>query len=208
MRFAAVTAGSVCAPPSGSGMISSTNFNSKQILRGDFERGGGFGGVGAVFPQNRRATFRADDGIIGVFQNQNAVGHADAQRAAGTAFADDGGDDGNFEQRHFAQIDGDGLGDVAFLRGNAGIRAGRVNERDDGQAEFIREPHQAQRLAIAFGMRGAEIAQNIFLRVAAFLRADDDDAVFAEFGKTADHRAVFGKQPVAVQFLKIRERLA
>ena len=161
---------------------------------------------GAVLPQNRRATFRADDRIIGVFQNQHAVGHADAQRAAGTAFADDGGDDGHFEQRHFAQIDGDGLGDVAFLRADAGIRAGRVNQRDDGQAEFVRQPHQAQRLAVAFGMRGAEIAQDVFLGVAALLRADDHDAVFAQPGKAADHGAVLGKQPVAVQFLKIGER--
>ena len=82
-------------------MISSTNFELQQILGGDFQRGGGLGGVGAVLPQNRRATFRADDGIIGVFQNQNAVGHANAQRAAGTALADDGGDDGNFKQQSF-----------------------------------------------------------------------------------------------------------
>ena len=88
---------------------------------------------------------------------------------------------------------------------DAGIRARRVNQRDDGQAEFVREPHQAQRLAVAFGMRGAEVAQNVFLGVAAFLRADDHDAVFAQLGKTADHRAVLGEQAVAVQFLKIRE---
>ena len=55
-------------------------------------------------------------------------------------------------------------------------------------------------------MRGAEIAQDVFLGVAAFLRADDHDAVFAQPGKAADHRAVLGKQPVAVQFLKIGER--
>ena len=88
---------------------------------------------------------------------------------------------------------------------DAGISARRVNERDDGQAEFVRQPHQAERLAVAFGMRGAEIAQNVFLGVAALLRADDDDAMFAQFGKTADHRAVLGEQPVAVQFLKIGE---
>ena len=74
-----------------------------------------------------------------------------------------------------------------------------------GQAEFVRQPHQAQRLAIAFGMGGTEIAQDVFLGVAALLRADDHDAVFAQFGKAADHGAVFGKQPVAVQFLKIGE---
>ena len=77
-----------------------------------------------------------------------------------------------------------------------------------GRPNLLGEPHQAQRLAITFGMRAAEIAQNVFLRVAALLRADDHDAVFAEPGKTADHRAVLGKKPVAVQFLKIGERLS
>ena len=180
----------------------------EQVLGGDFEGGGGLGGIRAVLPQNRRATFRADDGIIGVFQNQHAVGHADAERAAGTAFADDGGDDGHFEQRHFPEIHGDGLGDVAFLRANARIRARRVNERDDGQAEFVCQPHQAERLAIAFGMGAAEIAQDVLLGVTALLRADDHDAVLAESGKAAHHGAVLGKQAVAVQFLKIGERLS
>ena len=96
---------------------------------------------------------------------------------------------------------------MAFLGGDAGIGAGRVNERDDGQAEFVRQPHQAERLAIAFGMRGTEVAQNVFLGVAAFLRADDQHPVFAQPGKTADHRAILGKQPVAVQFLKTGKSL-
>jgi hypothetical protein len=94
---------------------------------------------------------------------------------------------------------------VTFLGADAGIRAGSVNKRDDGQAEFASQPHQAQRLAVTFGMGGAEIAQNVFLGVPAFLRADDDDAVFAQFGKAAHHRAVFGEQPVAVQLMKIGE---
>jgi hypothetical protein len=54
-------------------------------------------------------------------------------------------------------------------------------------------------------MRGAEVAQNVFLGVAALLRADDDYAVFAQFRETADHRAILGEQAVAVQFVKIRE---
>src|SRR5580704_936547 len=76
----------------------------EQLLGGDFEGGGGFGGGGAVSPQNRRATFGGDDGIISIFQKQNAVGHADAQRAARTAFANHGGNNRNLEQRHLAQI--------------------------------------------------------------------------------------------------------
>ena len=74
---------------------------------------------------------------------------------------------GHFQQGHLAQVHGDGFGDVAFLGADAGIRARRVNERDDGQAEFVGEPHQPQRLAIAFGMGGAEIAQDVLLGVAA-----------------------------------------
>ena len=179
----------------------------QQVFGGDFEGFGGLGRGGAVLPENGGATFRADDRVIGVFQNQHPVGHADAQRAARTAFADDGGDDGHFEQGHLAEIDGDGLGDVAFFRADAGIGAGRVNEGDDGQAEFVGQPHQAQRLAIAFGVGGAEIAQDVFLGVPAFLGADHQHAMFAQPGKTADHGAVFGKKPVAVQFLEIRESL-
>ena len=57
----------------------------------------GLGGIGAILPQNRRATLGADDGIIRVLHDQNAIRDADAQCAAGTAFADDGRDDGNFE---------------------------------------------------------------------------------------------------------------
>ena len=38
-----------------------------------------------------------------------------------------------------------------------------------------------------------------------FLRADDDDAVFAELGETADHGAVLGKEAVAVQFAEVGE---
>jgi hypothetical protein len=180
----------------------------QQILGGDFQRRRGLGGVGAVLPQNGRAAFGADDRVIGVLQNQDAVGHANAQRAAGAAFADDGGDDGHFEQGHFPQVDGNGLGDVAFLCCHAGVRARRVNERDDGQAEFMRHAHQPERLPITFGMRGAEIAQDVFLGVPAFLRADDHDPVLAQLGKAADHGVILGKHAVAMQFLEIREGLA
>ena len=81
-----------------------------------------------------------------------------------------------------------------------GIGAGGVDERDDGQAEFVGQAHQAERLAVAFGMRGAEVAQDVFLGVAALLRADDHHAVFAQLGEAADHGAVFRIKPVAVQF--------
>ena len=41
-----------------------------QVPSGDLQRLGCFRRCGAVFPQNRRAAFRADDRVIGVFQDQ------------------------------------------------------------------------------------------------------------------------------------------
>ena len=112
---------------------------------------------------------------------------------------------GTSKQGHFAEIDGDGFGDVPFLGADAGISARGVNQGNDGQAEFVGQTHQAQCLAITFRMRGTEIAQDVFLRVAALLGADDDDPMLSQSGKTADHRAVFRKEAVAVQLAKIRE---
>src|SRR5687767_10436102 len=40
-----------------------------------------------ILPENRRATFRTDDGVIRILQNQDAISDADTQRAAGTTFA-------------------------------------------------------------------------------------------------------------------------
>ena len=96
---------------------------------------------------------------------------------------------------------------MPFLGGDAGIGAGGVNEGDDGEAELVGEAHQAKGLAVAFGMGGAEIAEDVFLGIAAFLGADDDDAVVAEAGKAADHGAVIGVLAVAVQFLEIGKGL-
>ena len=68
-----------------------------EVLGRDFQRLGRLRGRRAVPPKNRRATFRTDDRVIGVFQNQHAIGHADAQRAARTAFPDHHRKDRDFE---------------------------------------------------------------------------------------------------------------
>src|SRR5262249_9415308 len=145
----------------------------EQIPGGDFEGFGGFAGGGAVFPQNGRATFRADDGVVSIFQQEHAVGHADTQGAAGAAFADDDGDDRHGEEHHLAQIDGDGFGDVPFFGADAGVSAGGVDEGDDGQAEPVGQAHEAKGLAVALGMGGTEVAPDVLLGVASLLRADD-----------------------------------
>ena len=96
---------------------------------------------------------------------------------------------------------------MPFLGGDPGVSAGRVNKGNNWQAELVGETHQAKGLAIAFGMGGAEIAEDVFLGVAALLGADDDDTVVAEPGKAANHGAVIGILAVAVQFREIGKGL-
>src|SRR6266480_2926073 len=62
-----------------------------QILRGQFECLGRFGGVASIFPQNGGAGFGADDRIVGVLQDHDMIGHTDAKGPAGAAL-DDGGE--------------------------------------------------------------------------------------------------------------------
>ena len=174
-----------------------------KMAGGDFEGFRGAGGGGAVLPQNGGAAFGGDDGLVGFFEDEDAFGHADAESAAGAAFADDGGDDGDFEEHHFAQIDGDGLGDVAFLSADAGVGTGGIDESDDGEAEFIGHFHEAKGFAVAFGVGGTEIAADVFLGVAAFLGADEHDAVFTEAGEAADDGLIVGVKAIAVEFGKI-----
>src|SRR5206468_1330853 len=62
------------------------------------------------------------------------------------------------------------------------------------------------RFPVALGIRAAEIALEVFLEVAAFLMADDDALFVPDRGEAAGHRAVLGKEPVAVQLDEITER--
>jgi hypothetical protein len=52
---------------------------------------------------------------------------------------------------------------------------------------------------------GAEIAPDVFLGIAPFLRADHHHAMIAKVGEPADYRAVFGKKAVSVQFAELGE---
>ena len=174
-----------------------------QILGGDLESFGRLGGGGAITPQDGGAAFGADDRIIGVLEHEHPVGHANAQRAARTALAQDRRDDGHLQQKHLAQVDGDGLGDVAFLGADAGVGPGRVDQGDDRQVELVGQAHQAQRLAVAFGVGGAKVAANVLLGVAAFLGAQDHNGAVAQLGKAAHQRLVVGIKPVAMQLAEL-----
>ena len=88
-----------------------------------------------------------------------------------------------------------------------GIGARRVDEREDRQAEFLGETHQALGLAIAFRTRHAEVAQRALLRVAALLMADHHAGLAVETREAADDRQVVRIVAVAVQFVEIGEQL-
>ena len=61
----------------------------------------------------------------------------------------------------------------------------------------------AQRLAIAFRMRAAEVARHLIERVVALFDANDGYGLAAQQGDAAHDRAVVAEEPVAVQFKEI-----
>ena len=94
---------------------------------------------------------------------------------------------------------------MPFFRADPGIRAGGIDQRNHRHRKFFREPHQAERFAITFGMRAAEIAQHVFLGVASFLVGDENAALRPEHGDAARHRFVVRKKPVAAQLDPVGE---
>ena len=73
---------------------------------------------GPVFPKDAGTSFGGDDGVVGVFEDENAVRHSDPKGAATPALPDNNGDNGDPEIEHFTNIDGDGLGDVTLFAGD------------------------------------------------------------------------------------------
>ena len=110
---------------------------------------------------------------------------------------------------------GDLLDDLATVDGvpaqagapmplDAALGAGRVDEGEDRDRELLREPHQAQRLAVALGPRHAEVAEDLVVGVAPLLVADHHHALAVEACEAADDRGVVGERAVAVHLLEIR----
>ena len=91
----------------------------------------------------RCAALRRDHRIDAVLHHQEAVADADRERAAGAALADHAAHDRHREARHVEQVARDRLALVALLGSDAGIGAGRVDQRDDGQAEALRQSASA-----------------------------------------------------------------
>ena len=86
-----------CAPPSGSGTMSSMHPSSLKIggsnahgFRGQFF-------LGRIAPHDGGAAFWRDHRINGVLHHQNAIGHRNRQCPAAAAHSDHRSDDRNFE---------------------------------------------------------------------------------------------------------------
>ena len=84
-------------------------------------------------------------------------------------------DDRRRQHRHLEDVAGERLGLSALLGAEPGIGARRVDQRDDRRVEARGQLHQAQRLAVALGVRHAEVALEVLLGVAALLVADHHD---------------------------------
>ncbi len=177
-----------------------------KVRGGELERARGVLLVVPVAPQDGRARLGRDDRVPRVLEHQDAVADADAERAARRALADHHDDDRDRQARHHEQVAGDGLGLPALLGLEAGVRAGRVEERDDGPAELGSHFHEAERLAVALRVRHPEAALLALVRVAPLLVAENDDgpvraavAAATEAREAADQRAVVREEAVAVE---------
>ena len=171
----------------------------KKVFRRNAKSLGRLGCKGPVFPKNTGAPFGRDDGVVRVFEDENAVRHSDPKGAATPALPYDNGDNGDPEIEHFTDIDGDGLGDVTLFAGDTGEGSRSVDKGDDGEAKAVGQTHQAKSLSIAFGVSAAEIAAKIFFCVAAFLVTKKDDALLVEGGQTSDQGPIFAKGAVSAE---------
>ena len=177
-----------------------------QIARGNFQRFGGDFGFGRIAPKNRSATLRRNHGVDGILQHVHAIADGNRQRAARTAFSRDGHNDGHGQARHLAKIARDGFGLAALFGIDSRIGAGRIDKRKNGPAEFCGQLHHAQRLAIAFRLRLAEIQRHALFGVSALLLADQHHRASVISREAGDHRGIVAIGAVAMQFMKIFEQ--
>src|SRR4051812_20150947 len=177
-----------------------------QAARGDGERLGRLGRHRRIAPENGRATLGRDHRVRGVLHHLHNVAYRDGERPARSALADYGDDDGHAQARHFEQVAADGLRLAALFGVDSRVGARRVDEREYRQLELLGQLHQAQRLAVALGLGHAEVAQDLFLGVAALLMADDHAGRALEARQTAHDRGVLRVRAVAVQLFEVGEQ--
>ena len=198
-RRRAVSSWSVWAPAPGSGTTMSTTPSAACSARGHSHRERRGRRLIGRPPQDRGAALGADHRVHRVLEGHHDVAHGDRERAARAALPGDDGDDRRPEAAHQPDRSRDRLGDAALLRLGPGMGAGHVDEGDDRQPEALRELHHPHGLAIALGVRHAEVAPDVLLGVGALLLADDDDPTAADPGEAGHDRRIVAEQAVAVE---------
>ncbi len=94
---------------------------------------------------------------------------------------------------------------AALFRAKAGICAWQVDQADHGALKLLCDLHAAQRLAVALGMRHAEVAPHAVFGAAALAVADDQHFIVAQAGHAASHGLVVAIGAIPVNLAEIRE---
>jgi len=102
----------------------------------------------SVAPENRGATLRRDHRIHGVLEHVDPIADADGERPPAPPFPRDGHEDRDLNTRHLAQIEGDGFRLTPLFRADPRIRPGGVDERENGTAVFLGQPHYHRELLL------------------------------------------------------------
>jgi hypothetical protein len=109
--------------------------------------------------------------------------------------------------RHRGEAGPDGLALPALLGADPGVGPRRVDEREDGEAELVRQLVHAAGLPVPLRVRLAEVSRHLLLGAAPLLVADDDHAAPAVGREAAHDRGVLGEAAVAVELLEIGEEV-
>ena len=204
-RNPAAASWSSWAPPGGSGTMPSTRPSSSKSGAVSRRAAAACSALPGIAVDDRGAAFRGDHAVDRVFEHEDHVADAQGERSAAAALADADHQNGDGQAGHLAQIAGDRLGLAALLGVDAGVGAGSVQEGDHGPAELGGQLHRAQRLAVAFRLRHAEVAVELLLGVAALLLGHDHDGPAFEAGQAGDNGGIVAEGAVAVDLLKIGE---
>ena len=94
---------------------------------------------------------------------------------------------------------------AALLRLHAGKGAGGIDEGHHRQPEALRQPHQADRLAIALGLGHAEIVADARRGIVALFVPDHHHAAAVDEAEPADDRLIVGEGAIARERHEIRD---
>jgi hypothetical protein len=178
---------------------------AQQVGRGHLHHLGGLGGPAGVAPQDGRAALGRDHRVDRVLEHEHAVAHADGQRAAAAPLARDHRDDRHRQPRHELEVARDGLGLAALLGAHARVGAGRVDEGHHRLAELGGHVHETLGLAIALGVRHAEVPGDLLPGVPPLLVSDEDDRAALEAREAGDDGRVVAEAAVAVHLGELVE---